>query len=104
MGNFTIHRGPVLVEVNVKHCPKNRQVCKFYKFCRLYKATPWYSNHYNALTAKLSEIDYTLPTTGLSPSVLALFGDKAFPIATNTAGDVTIAGAEYGSVSKIIFT
>jgi len=40
-----------------------------------------------------------LPTAGLSPSVLALFGDKAFPIATNKVGDVTIAGAEFGKVS-----
>ncbi len=98
MGHFKVPRGPILVEVNVKFCPKNRQFCQTFKFCRFYKAL-WYAPHYNALTAKLSEIDYTLPTTGLSPSVLALFGDKAFPVATNAAGDVTIAGAEFGTVS-----
>ena len=30
--------------------------------------------------------------------MLAIFGEKTFPIATNEAGDVVIAGAEYGKV------
>ena len=40
---------------------------------------------------------------GMSNSVLAIFGEKAFPIATSSSGDVTIAGAEFGSVTNFEF-
>ena len=33
-------------------------------------------------------------------SILAIFGEKSFPIATNNPGDVIIAGAEYGQVKR----
>jgi hypothetical protein len=53
----------------------------------------WYTAHYQALTAGISGLEY-----GWSNSILAIFGEKAFPIATSGSGDVTIAGAEYGKV------
>jgi hypothetical protein len=33
-------------------------------------------------------------------SILAIYGEKSFPIATNNAGDTIIAGAEYGMVNN----
>jgi hypothetical protein len=31
-------------------------------------------------------------------SIVAIFGEKTFPVATNNAGDTIIAAAEYGKV------
>ncbi len=58
------------------------------------RQSPWYTAHYQELTKGLTSIDYT----GWSNSVVAIFGEKAFPIATNGAGDVIISGAEFGKV------
>ena len=56
---------------------------------------PWYTTHYQALTQGIDAIDYT---TWIN-SIVAIFGEKSFPIATNGEGDVIIAGAEFGAVS-----
>jgi hypothetical protein len=58
---------------------------------------PWYTEHYKSLTSGLTEIDYQSTN-----SILPIFGEKAFPVATNSDGDVTIAAAEYGSVILIL--
>ena len=41
---------------------------------------------------------YVLTFDNRASSRLAIFGEKTFPIATSEAGDVVIAGAEYGKV------
>lgn len=57
-------------------------------------ADPWYKADYEALTKGLTVIDGTAEYN----SVVGLFGEKAFPVALSSVGDVTIAGATYGDV------
>ncbi len=64
------------------------------------RQSPWYIAHYQELTKGLTSIDYT----GWINSVVAIFGEKAFPIATNGAGDVVISGAEFGKVLSYSFS
>ena len=56
----------------------------------------WYISHYRFLTKNLTFLKY-----GLRNSIMAIFGEKTFPIATNKHGDVTIAAAEFGQVTSI---
>jgi len=56
---------------------------------------PWYATHYQTLTQGIDAIDYT----GWTNSIVAICGEKSFPIAINGAGDVIVAGAEFGVVS-----
>ena len=57
----------------------------------------WYKPHYEELTEGISWIDYRIP--GCTISVLAVFGESAFPVATSSSGEVVIAAALYENVS-----
>lgn len=57
---------------------------------------PWYKPHYDQLTAGITEMDYDIP--GHPNSILAIFGDFAFPVATNAVDEVVIAAAGYNQV------
>jgi hypothetical protein len=61
---------------------------------------PWYATHYQTLTQGIDAIDYT----GWTNSIVAICGEKSFPIAINGAGDVIVAAAEFGAVSIILIS
>ena len=65
--------------------------------CKAVNADPWYKQHYDNLTAGISGLDYRIPEC--PNSILAVFGELAFPVATSSSGEVVIAAAEYYQVS-----
>ena len=62
---------------------------------------PWFESHYKSLTGGIKGNEILDPKNH-RPSVLALFGSKAFPIWTSDVGDVKVAGAIFGKGRAVV--
>ena len=69
-------------------------------FVELISIPDWYSEHYHELTSGLGPSELNVPNFKYpdANSVLAVFGEKAFPVWLNSNGDAKIAAALYGKV------
>ena len=54
----------------------------------------WYEDHYRELVKNIAQLHITKELN----SLVYIFGEKAFPVALNKAGEVTIGAALYGEV------
>ena len=63
----------------------------------LFRATPWYEEHYNNLTEGI--VRSIEDPSYKHNCILAVFGEKAFPVWLNKHRDARIAAAEFKLVS-----
>ena len=88
--NLVVTTGHGIIDLNEEHFSTRLDVTT--------REKPWYAADYETLTSGLESID----GTNLSPSVLVLFGQNAFPVNTNKIGQATIGAAKYGKVISVL--